>query len=84
MAKAFPQDVVDQAWERSGGRCECTRSSHPHGAKRCPKKLNKGSRGKESEMGWEAHHIVTTGPATLSNCQILCMECHKLTRSYGG
>lgn len=82
MADAFPQSVVDQAWERSGGKCECQRSTCGH-SKRCNKALYKGSRGLDSAMGWEAHHINSNGPATLSNCEILCQECHKNTGSYG-
>lgn len=73
MAKPFPKDVVDAAWMRSRGRCE-----------KCSKELSKGSRGKESAMGWEAHHINSNAEPTLSNCAILCQDCHKATRSYGG
>lgn len=83
MAQPFPQSVVDDAWNRSGGRCECDRSSHAHRI-RCTKQLSKGSRGKDSDMGWEAHHKNSNGPSTLSNCEILCQMCHKNTRSYGG
>ncbi len=71
MAKPFPDSVVEAAWVRSGGRCECERSSHNHG-KRCPTKLNKASRGKETSMGWEAHHTNSNGEPILSNCEILC------------
>jgi hypothetical protein len=81
---AFPQDVVDSAWKRSGGRCECTRDSHNHSG-RCPKQLNYDSRGKDYLPGcWEAHHINANGGDGLSNCEILCCECHKKTPSYGG
>ncbi len=83
MAKPFPESVVEAAWNRSGGRCECTRSSHGH-ASRCRTQLNKGSRGKETAMGWEAHHINSNGEPVLSNCEILCQDCHKKTGSYGG
>lgn len=82
MAKPFPDTVVALAWLRSGGRCECGRTSHAHRGS-CKTQLNKGSRGKESSMGWEAHHINSNGDGVLSNCEILCQDCHKNTRSYG-
>ncbi len=83
MPTSFPQSVVDNAWDRSGSKCECNSSSHSH-RNRCSTSLNKGSRGKETAMGWEAHHINSNGASTLSNCEILCQDCHKNTRSYGG
>lgn len=80
---AFPESVVIQAWNRSKAKCECTRTSHYH-LSRCNKALLWGSRGSESEYGWEAHHIIADGPDTVSNCEILCQKCHKATGSYGG
>lgn len=70
---AFSEETVRQAWSRAKGKCE-----------RCDRSLLSSSRGKESEYGWEAHHINSNGPDSLSNCEILCQECHKNTRSYGG
>ena len=82
MATRFPDSVVLAAWQRAGGKCECKRISHghktPHGIR-----LNWGSRGKETDLGWEAHHTNANGPAILSNCEILCQPCHKKTYSYG-
>ena len=34
----FPKSVLEAAWERAKGRCECRRKTHDHG-RRCPKKL---------------------------------------------
>lgn len=84
---AFPEDVVLKAWRRSGGRCECKNTTHGHSG-RCPKQLDWDTRGEE-EMpgGWEAHRIVSIerrGSDTLSNCKILCCDCHKKTQTYGG
>ena len=83
---AFPQSVVDDAWERSGGKCECRRTTHGHNG-RCNNQLNYGSRGNDNSPGcWEAHHIVSVdsgGSNTLSNCEILCCPCHKKTQTYG-
>lgn len=84
---AFPQSIVDAAWKRAGGKCECTRSTHGHGG-RCSKTLSYNNRGKDGAWGaWEAHHIVSVaagGKDTLSNCEILCLDCHKKTGTYGG
>lgn len=50
--------------------------------------LSYDNRGKDGAWGaWEAHHkvsVVAGGSDTLSNCEILCMDCHKKTGSYGG
>ncbi len=75
---AFPQSVIDAAWKRSGGRCECGRASHGHG-KTCGKQLVYGNRGREGRGKWEGHHKWADGPDTLSNCEILCWDCHKAT-----
>lgn len=84
---AFSQTVVDTAWNRSGGKCECTRTSHGHSG-RCNKSLIYANRGQDGKVGaWEAHHIVSIksgGSDNLSNCEILCIECHKKTGTYGG
>jgi len=82
---SFPLSVVQAAWNRAGGKCECRRRSHNHYYVRCNKQLVWGNRGKDGQRGcWEAHHISAGGPDILSNCEILCCDCHKATRTYGG
>jgi hypothetical protein len=80
MAIPFPESVKDQAFARSGGRCECNRMhaglQAPHHGGRCPRTFTR-------QGAWEAHHINADGPAVLSNCEALCTTCHELTRSYG-
>lgn len=81
---AFPDSVVAEAWKRSGGCCECTRSTHGH-VGRCNAKLVPQARGNEKVLGgWEAHHVTAGGPDVASNCEILCLPCHVKTRTYGG
>ncbi|WP_099771524.1 HNH endonuclease [Mesotoga sp. H07.pep.5.3] len=79
----FPKEIVKQAWERAHGKCECERTSHVHKG-RCNKNLVWENRGKDGERGaWEAHHrtaVASGGTDTLSNCEILCLECHKKIR----
>lgn len=86
---AFSDATVKQAWERAGGRCECQRSRHNHGyTGKCDKLLLWSARGNDnSPYGWEAHHktaVSSGGSDYLSNCEILCIDCHKKTESYGG
>ncbi len=76
---AFSDEVVAQAWTRAGGKCECERTTHDHGTIRCNKILIWDNRGREGGGAWEAHHINRYGLDTLSNCQILCWNCHSLT-----
>lgn len=79
----FSDSIVQQAWQRAGGKCECERTSCGHTGK-CSKQLTQGFQGWELAGGWEAHHITAGGQDTLSNCEILCQPCHKNTGSYGG
>lgn len=82
----FSETVRDQAFSRSGGRCECTRShagiaNAPHYGGRCTRTFTRhGSQ-------WHAHHktsVAAGGSDNLSNCEVLCAACHELTRTYGG
>ncbi|GAH97763.1 unnamed protein product [marine sediment metagenome] len=79
----FADDVIESAWLRAGGQCKCTRIGHRHKGQ-CNQQLFKAARGKDTPLGWEAHHVTAGGPDTLSNCEILCQSCHKQTGSYGG
>lgn len=80
---AFSNETVGQAWKRAGGRCECKRLLHFHPNRRCNKDLAWENRGKREKRGcWEAHHITAVdsgGDDSLSNCEILCCECHDRT-----
>lgn len=80
---AFSDETVLAAWKRAGGKCECRRVSHNHGYNSCDKELVWENRGRESGRGaWEAHHITSVqagGNDSLSNCEILCWDCHQKT-----
>lgn len=73
----FADDVVKQAWEKAGAQCECRRRTHSHFYTPCGKLLVWERRGKGGQGGWEAHHITTFGGDVLSNCEILCSDCHE-------
>ncbi len=74
---AFPEDVVRQAWERAGEQCECMRRTHSHFYTPCGKPLVWQNRGSADKGGWDAHHITDFGGDVLSNCEILCWDCHE-------
>jgi hypothetical protein len=74
---AFPKEVIAQAWERSGGQCECTKRTHRHFYTPCGKSLRWNLRGEIGEGSWEARHVNMLDGDTLANCEILCMECHE-------
>ena len=70
----FTEETVKEAWRRAEGRCEL-----------CNKQLVYKNRDKDFEdTAWNAHHKITVadgGSASLSNCQILCLDCHKEVHS---
>lgn len=79
---AFPNKVIEAAWERARGGCECRRKIHNHRSMRCNKVLSFKNRGRTGWGCWEAHHLNSSLPDTLSNCEILCWECHCQIRSF--
>ena len=75
----FSDEVVEEAWQWAGERCECHHSTHNHPNVRCDEPLVLKNRGREREGAWEAHHKSSTGGDDLSNCEILCWNCHSET-----
>ena len=72
---AFSAQVISTAWENAHGHCE-----------KCGKQLSWGNRGRDGRGSWEAHHktaVSSGGSDVLSNCKILCFDCHKETRTFG-
>jgi len=70
---AFSQATIDAAYQRAGGRCECTMSSCTHHADRirCNASL---------ANGWHAHHrrlVSEGGGDNFSNCLLMCTSCHE-------
>jgi hypothetical protein len=77
---AFSEEVIKQAWDRAGGKCECTRITHGIGT-RCDGTLTWHNRGKGGPGAWEAHHKTFSGGDELFNCEILCWGCHRMAFS---
>jgi 5-methylcytosine-specific restriction endonuclease McrA len=73
----FTDSIKDAAFRRAGGKCECVRKNHAHKG-RCAKPLTRSTA--------QFHHIHAQsmgGHDGLSNCEVLCLTCHKQTDSYG-
>lgn len=64
-------DRIEQAWQRAGGRCECTTAHHAHGARRCAAPLEWVNRGRHGEGAWEIHRE-GAGDAVV----VFCWDCH--------
>ena len=76
----FSDDTVRTCWQIVGGKCECRRTSHQHPSGRCNKELVWENRGRSGRGAWEAHHIDSNpNNDKLTNCQILCWDCHSAT-----
>jgi uncharacterized radical SAM superfamily Fe-S cluster-containing enzyme len=73
-------EAVENAWMRSGARCECRRGCAGH-RDRCHRQLVWESRAQEPCLGaWEAHHKTSRAAAVLEAtqaCEILCWECFR-------
>ncbi len=66
---AFSEATKQAALTRASYRCECERTSHAKHSGRCTKSAT------------ECHHktaVKSGGDDTLSNCEVLCYECHEL------
>ena len=83
---SFQLSVVEAAWARSGGRCECRRRTHRgHPIHRCINFLSKENWRAQGTGAWEAAHrtpVETGGPEALSNCEVLCMPCYRMSGDY--
>lgn len=73
---AFTSNTLLQAWERSGGTCECMRTIHNHSGI-CNAQLVFEEQGKQTHTGWQAFHIGATFDNSVYNCEIICWECQK-------
>jgi hypothetical protein len=72
----FEQKVVQQAWSRAAGHCECERPEHKHPYGKCNLKLAFDKRGSKKRGGWEAHCKDPADSPMPRNCEILCWDCY--------
>ena len=72
------ENIVEKAWTRSGGRCECTRENHWH-CGRCNGILIKNFRGEsDNTYGWEVYSK-NGSIKEPSDCEIYCIKCYSAT-----
>ncbi len=73
----FSLNIKALALFRSGDRCECRRLGHDH-VGRCTRRLTSATA--------QFHHKTAqrlVADDSLSNCEVLCIPCHRQTPSYG-
>ena len=68
----FPESVKEEAYRNCESRCQCERVGHGHFG-RCPSIFKKRADAR-------FHHINRFGPATLSNCGVLCIPCYERSK----
>ena len=80
-----PRDVAGGFFLRAVERCECRRKTcADHRRGHCGKKLDWWHRGNGKGRGsWEANHRNVAKGNTYSNLEILCVQCHTNTISWG-
>ena len=80
MSDQYSERLVERAWQRSGGQCECERKAHGH-IGRCNKMLLKSYRSDQSSAyGWEVYSISGQHLDSMSDIEILCWDpCYKAT-----
>ncbi len=77
---AFSEAVLREAWERTGGQCECNRRTHKHFYTPCGRSLKWNQRGMVAEGGWQAREIDSFSGDKALNCLVICMECYDAIR----
>ena len=82
MPERFSEELIERAWTRSKGKCECEYRDHDHTGK-CDRMLIKVFRGdRMSEYGWEPHSISGRYLDNLADCTIMCLNpCYRLYES---
>ena len=76
----FSESIKDEIYRNSGGQCECRRDHAKHRGRRCPVTFTRNG------GQWDANHKPAErvgGQSVASNGEALCVECHRLTASYG-
>jgi anaerobic selenocysteine-containing dehydrogenase len=75
IERPFPATVINAAFERAGGCCECRDPNHIHGAERCNTRCSMPMQGSPAPGGFEAMPINPSGPLDIENCHIVCSAC---------
>lgn len=71
LGMSFNEETMHEAFERSGGRCECTRQScSQHYMTRCSNRVTTVT----AQYHRRKDHPLN-GADALNNCEVLCMDC---------
>ena len=74
MSDQFSESLIERAWQKSGGECECEKELHGQFG-RCNKMLLKSYYcDQSSAYGWETHSISGKYLDTVSDIEILCWD----------
>ena len=80
MAGGFSEKLIEKAWVRSGGKCECELTGHGHTGRHNTILLKNFLGNRDSSYGWETHSVSGLHLDILSDCKIFCWNpCHKET-----
>jgi hypothetical protein len=77
MTAQYSESTLREAWNRSGGRCECRKMNHGH-LGRCGRVLSWSRKGISGHSGWEINS--KSGGDYASNVEVLCYFCHQNKR----
>ena len=75
----FPLKIVEAAWKRSHGMCECKRVTHGHAIPH-KMRLTWENRRKEGSGKWEAYSLTGEYREEVYDCIILCWDCYEAMR----
>ena len=72
-----PEMMILRAWEKAGGRCECSRFSHSHTYVRCTRLLKWEMRDSGAPGGWAPRYHTSFSSGEPLGCEILCSDCYR-------
>ena len=77
MTSLLLDSVINTAWKRSEGKCECSSTDHDH-KWRCCKVLYLPHRGLDEFGGWELYYKDKSARLNdPNNCEIQCFACYR-------
>jgi hypothetical protein len=69
-------EIIRKAWDRAGGKCECTATGHNHNSTRCNQPLIWHNMGKVGIGAWEAQNDSAKYMTNVDYCKIICWNCN--------